>query len=392
MRTKTQQELIDIIRFEIRGVPLPDRFNVSDEASLIRISKKHDLTHLVFDALHKNGIECINNNAVQQYYASIWRSEQMTHELEVMTVLFEKEGVDFIPLKGAVMRPLYPEPWMRTSADIDVLFRNKDFERACELVKNALGYTEEEEEKGSHHLSFHSLANNVHVEMHNMLFADYQTTQSVTAHLPEIWDMVCPAEGHKHLMRMSDPDLYLYHVAHMAKHLSSDGGCPLRSLIDLWLLDGLPDRDEAGRRELLKKTGLLTFAEMMSATAKAWLDGGAVPSEELEQFILTGSMYGTLKNRVALGVEEKGVGRYIFDRIFLPYDNLKYSFPILQEHKWLTPIFQVVRWTRVFSRKYRNRLKTQTEALIQTDMSDSAQLERVRQLLGIKETGENTDV
>ncbi|MBO4954226.1 MAG: nucleotidyltransferase family protein, partial [Clostridia bacterium] len=28
--------------------------------------------------------------------------------------------IDFMPLKGAVIRQYYPEPWMRTSCDIDI--------------------------------------------------------------------------------------------------------------------------------------------------------------------------------------------------------------------------------------------------------------------------------
>ena len=391
MRTKTQQELIDILRYEICGTPLPAEFFVSDEDSLISVAKKHDLSHLVWDALEKNGTGCGSSYAMQQYYASIWRAEQMAHELGSMTTLFEKEGIDFMPLKGAVMRPLYPEPWMRTSADIDILFRTDDFSCACALVRAELGYVEEEE-KGSHHLSFHAPASNVHVEMHQMLFADYQTDKSVTDLLSGIWDRPFPAEGYRHLMRMSDPDFYFYHIAHMAKHLISDGGCPVRSLIDLHILDRHPMRDEPGRRELLEKAGLQTFADMMSATAKAWLDGGMVPSEELEQFILTGNMYGTGKNRVAMDVETNGLGGYVLRRIFLPYDNLKYLFPVLQEHKWLTPLFQVVRWTRVFSRKYRSRLKKQTEALLQADKKETDQLVYVSHLLGIEETKETSDV
>ena len=37
----------------------------------------------------------------------------------------------FIPLKGSVVRDLYPERWMRTSADIDLLIR-EDQEKTCE--------------------------------------------------------------------------------------------------------------------------------------------------------------------------------------------------------------------------------------------------------------------
>ncbi|MBR6794856.1 MAG: hypothetical protein IKM52_01960, partial [Clostridia bacterium] len=31
-------------------------------------------------------------------------------------------------------------------------------------------------------------------------------------------------------------------------------------------------------------------------------------------------------------------------RIFVPYDNLKRYYPILEKHAWLTPIMQIRRW------------------------------------------------
>ena len=38
----------------------------------------------------------------------------------------KKVQIPFLPLKGSVIRQYYPEPWMRTSCDIDILV---DFEK-----------------------------------------------------------------------------------------------------------------------------------------------------------------------------------------------------------------------------------------------------------------------
>ena len=384
MRTKTQQELIDIIRFEIRGIPLPEGFSVSDEEALINITRKHDLTHLVYDALTKNGLPCCSQFAMQQYYASIWRAEQMAHELSSMTELFESEGIDFIPLKGAVIRPLYPEPWMRTSADIDMLFRKEDFDCAKDLAVERLGYTEDKEDQSPHHISLHVPGSGVHIELHHDLFADYHTSSAVREQMPEIWAQARAEEGFAHLLRMSDACFYYYHIAHMVKHLSLTGGCPVRGLIDLWILDNLPQRDEEGRRQLIEKAGLSTFTGQMSALAKAWMEDGPVPSEELEQYILSGDMYGNLNSKAAIGVNESSAGGFILKRIFLPYDVLKYAYPALQKHKFLLPVFQVVRWTKVFRSKYRKRLKNQAEALARTSRGEVAQIHQVNQILGIE--------
>ena len=390
MRTKTQQELIDIIRFEIRGIPLPDDFSVSEEESLIDLAKKHDLTHLVYDTLNKNGIGCVSSFAMQQYYASIWRAEQMTHELNTIAEYFEHKGIDFIPLKGAIMRLFYPAPWMRTSADIDILFREDDFESVCLSMKEDLGYSTDPEESSSHHLSFYSPASNVHIEIHRTLFTDFQIEQDVIDLIPLIWEQAHAKQEHKHYLFMSDSCFYFYHIAHMVKHLSSNGGCPIRSLIDLWLLDNLSGRNETGRQFLLEKAGFLTFARMMSDTAKAWFEGSSVPSEELEQFILTGHMYGTLKNRVSIGVNTNGILKYAFNRVFLPYDTLKYSYPVLQKRKWLTPLFQVIRWTNIFKKTYRERLVYRLKSLFHLNRKELNQFSLLSQVLGIKNNDKGT--
>ena len=55
-------------------------------------------------------------------------------------------------------------------------------------------------------------------------------------------------------------DVYFYHIAHMAKHLQQ-GGCGIRTFIDLWILDNLPTIDTLKRNDLLKSGGLLQFSQ-----------------------------------------------------------------------------------------------------------------------------------
>ena len=398
MRTKTQQELIDILRFEIRGIPLPEGFSVSDEDALISIARIHDLTHLVYDALTKNGLPCKSSFAMQQYYAAIWRAEQMAHELESLSKLFEEEGTDFMPLKGAVMRPLYPEPWMRTSADIDILFRENDMQRAVELAVEKLGYSKDTDDISSHHDLVIAPNNNVHVEMHHVLFADFHLGEKIRSVMDEVWDNG-PMEGSVHRFVMSDAMFYFYHVAHMAKHMVQSGGCPIRGIVDLWILNGLADRKDKKHRELLERGGLTTFADRMSDLGDLWLGepaAAAQPSSDakpsrtpdallndLEQYIFSDGLYGSQKRRISNGLEKSGTAGYLIKRLILPYDTIKYAYPVLQKHKWLTPFYEVVRWTRVFKKNYRIRLMLQTDALLHTNEQDKEQSQYINEILGL---------
>ena len=401
MRTPTQEELIQILRFEIRGTPLPQGFSVSDEAALVQLAKNHDLAHFVYDALTKNGLPCTSQFAMQQYFASIWRAEQMGHELLDLAELFEKEGIDFIPLKGAVMRPMYPESWMRTSADIDVLVRSEDQLRARDLLAGKLGYSFDPNEDRSHHIGMSAPHSDVHVELHYTLFSDHHIGQTIRDMVSGLWNgsstngtaHITPKNGWTHWQVMSDAMFYFYHLAHMAKHMTLSGGCPVRALIDLWILDRLPQRDEPGRKALTEQGGLVTFGQQMSVMADAWLgtasgDGSTqfppVPSEELEQYILTGNLYGDIDRRTANSVEKSGTAGYILQRIFLPRTILKSAYPILEEHPWLTPFCQIARWTKVFRKKYRNNLKNQTKALVHSGDDDVQQAQQISRILDIE--------
>ena len=367
MLTKTQEEFLSLIRFEICGTALPKDFSVSDENALIALAKKQDLTHLIYDALIKNDLPCSSSFAMQQYYASIWRVEQMQHEIARLSELFEEEKIDFILLKGSVMRRFYPENWMRTSADIDILFRESEFERVKKLVIEKLGYKGEDGNGGTCHYSVFAPGSEVHVELHRQLFTEYLAKPRVFETMSRVWTMVEKTDDSSCQYTMPDALLYFYHLAHMAKHITYSGGCAVRGLIDLWLLDNIPDKDEAGRKQLLEENDLAVFGNHMSALADAWMNGRPAPSEELEQYILADYMYGNEGRRLANAVSKNGSAKVVLQKIFMPYDKIKNLYPVLKKHRYLTPVFEVVRWTGVFNKERRERLKNGVSTLSRTD-------------------------
>ena len=68
-------------------------------------------------------------------------------------------------------------------------------------------------------------------------------------------------------------------------------------------------------------------------------------TRQMQAYILYGGVYGTLDNRVAVRQKEKGSkAAYLLYRIFMPYQELKINYPVLEKHKWLYPIITVRRW------------------------------------------------
>lgn len=92
---------------------------------LYRLSKSHDLAHLVGDALNKcGGFEKISAGADDagraaiikvrekfdnQIFTAVYRYEKINYELVNLRSVLNGAGIDFIPLKGSVIRKYYPE-------------------------------------------------------------------------------------------------------------------------------------------------------------------------------------------------------------------------------------------------------------------------------------------
>lgn len=148
---------------------------------------------------------------------------------------------------------------------------------------------------------------------------------------------------------MSDEMFYFYHVAHMAKHLQQ-GGCGIRTFIDLWILDNLTEIDKSKRNDLLRSRGLLQFSCVASKLSAVWFENITPDSVcvKMQNYILSGGVYGTNENRIMVQQQKKGGKiKYALSKIVIPYDTIKFHYPILQKHRWLTPVMQVRRWLKL---------------------------------------------
>jgi hypothetical protein len=256
----------------------------------------------------------------------------------------ERGEIPFIPLKGSVLRQWYPEPWMRTSCDLDILVRETELPRARALLE------EENWRYGgnsSHDISLFS-PEGAHLELHHTTLED--CLSKAGADLMEgIWEDAKPLPGKKYHLVISDGLFYYYHMAHMAKHFLY-GGCGVRPFLDIWILNHVVQPDAELRQQLLKKGELTGFAKAAETLAEIWFSGAEMDenSRLLEAFVLGGGTYGNMENRVnLLQVKKGGKLRFLWQRIFQPYEILKHSYPILKKHKWLTPALQVARWFRL---------------------------------------------
>ena len=140
MQRMIEKAFFALLCFEINGEELEDELNnlITPEIlpALFKLAKRHDLAHLIGDALDKNGLLEEGSEAQKRFLRernmAVYRYEQIQHEFEQICDVLVKAEIAFIPLKGSVIRPLYPEPWMRTSCDIDILVKEENLSAAIE--------------------------------------------------------------------------------------------------------------------------------------------------------------------------------------------------------------------------------------------------------------------
>ena len=350
MDQRTIQILFALLRSAISGTELTEEersiYSPEQLRSLLKIASRHDIEHLLALQLKKNQFISQKDASIEKsIFTAVYRYERLRQEYENLCNALEKAEIPFLPLKGAVIRKYYPEAWMRTSCDIDILVREEDGEKARTILVNEHGYTDHG--KGSHDFSLFS-PGNTHVELHYDLVEGSFANEAAKV-LKNVWSTATVREGTAFWYEMPDEMFYFYHIAHMAKHFEN-GGCGIRPLIDLWILDHIQEADKEKRDGLLREGNLLKFADAVRKLSRIWFENEEYDpiSKQMENYILNGGVYGNNKNRIMVQQQKKGgkIG-YALSKIWIPYDVIKFHYPILQKHKWLMPIMEIRRWCKL---------------------------------------------
>ncbi len=388
MDSKTTKLLFSLLRSAITSVKLSEsekaQFSTEQMQYMVNVSKKHDILHLLAWSLKLNNIKVENDLELKKSLSlAVYRYEKINTQYTIICQVLEDAQIPFIPLKGSVIRKYYPEGWMRTSSDIDILIHEEDIEKACALFMENHNYSNMK--KSLHDVAFFS-ADNVHVELHYDLIEDGRINNSYTV-MKSVWPSSSLREGYQYLYDMSDEMFYFYHVAHMAKHFKG-GGCGIRSFIDLWFLNNLENADYVKREKLLIDGGLLNFAKTATELSKVWFEN-AEPTQscqQMENFILHGGVYGTPANiHKVSAVQGENKAKSFFKLVFPPYKSMVKLFPMLNKCPILLPYYHVKRWSKVFDKRKRASAKNQINMVSSISKQEINSLTELFDHLGLTE-------
>lgn len=351
---------------------LKPEFTPDTLEKLLNTAKAHDVAQIVSDVLFKNGL--LDNDkeiaAEFQKYQLIALHRYMNVEREHQRIykLFEDHAIEFVPLKGSVVRQYYPEPYMRTSKDIDILIHEEDLHRAYQTLVSALDY------QGLDVPRFHDISlfsqSGVQLELH---FNLQEKRENLDKLLRKVWDH-CVDTGDGKYHKQQSPEYYIFHhLAHMVNHFLR-GGCGIRPFIDLYYIQKHIAYDVQKLQAFMAGTEIADFYRAAMQCVAVWFgDGESTEIVELmESFILKGGLFGTRENRLNIDQTRSGGKiKFFFSRIFLPYEKLKYKYPVLQKCKILLPVMWLVRIVSFISPQKRRRAHEEME--IQRNISENAE-------------------
>ncbi len=313
---------------------------------LFRVADKHLLASAVGMALESAGIKA---PAFVQAVAQAQRKNALldADRARVLAEL-EKDGIWYVPLKGAILKDMYPRYGMRQMADNDILF---DASRRADVRKimEDLGFSVEKYDAANHDVYHKKPLSNF--EMHVHLINGRTSNERLARYYDDVKDRLVKDEGNEYGYHFSDEDFYLYLVAHEYKHYVQ-GGTGLRSLLDTYVYLKKKEQEldwDYIRREAAKMA-VTEFEAINRSLALHLFDGEALSEEEQKMldYIISSGAYGTMANDVSNQIGEKGRLRYFISRLSLPREDMVGQYPVLKKAYWLYPVMLVWRIVKKF--------------------------------------------
>ena len=348
MLTNDQEYILSLIR-QSMGIQQnnPQTVSVSDAESAAGIIRKNGILMTVFPLIMEQSGQDENTEKIfslllPDFVSASKKMHMLTVESGNVLRTLGEAGFDCIPLKGMVLRKLYPDASMRQMTDLDILVRPNDFARLKEAMEQA-GFAGEAESNWMHD---DFTKGTVLAEIHKRLSDDGGPAEEWEKHM---WERAVPDGEHAYLM--SPEDFYIHHLIHMHAHFQY--GCMgLNRLIDTWLLSGRQTDSEYVGAEL-ERLGLSSFRVRMEKLSRVVM-GEEEPDDECGILLDFAFRYGTFgtgatykAGRIVSGGKGKGLFfgklRSWITAVFLPLNRMKAQYPVLAKWPVLLPFYWVKR-------------------------------------------------
>lgn len=338
---KTEQLVIDDLVYlcgcAVNGdAPEAARVAEMDLPAIFAAAERHMLTAVAAYALETAGV---HDQAFRMAKAKAVRKMVIVDsEMERVLEKLEASKIWYMPLKGAMLKDLYPAYGIRQMSDRDILI---DPERVADVqgIMEDLGFTTEE--YGEYHHDSYFKPPLSRFEMHHDLFEAMQGAR-FSWYYRDVRDRLLKDEGNAFGWHFSPEDFYIHMTAHEYKHYSRNG-TGLRSLLDTYVYLKNTDLNFGYIVPEVEKLGIAEFEKSNRALALHLFNGDILSDSEqkmLERFADSGT-YGSIDLFTENQLAAKGRGGYFLSRLTLPYAVMQEKYPVLKK----VPVLYPFCWT-----------------------------------------------
>lgn len=304
-----------------------------DEKELFKLANTLNVSSVVAYTLKKMGYK--SNLIEGELYKSIGNFERINSIKESISKLFDKNNINYLFLKGSSISKYYKESYLRYSADLDIIIKKEDYDKAYNLLISDLSFSCVQ---NAIHEATLANSQGICVDFHKSFLYD----------MPEFEDVFINSFNNSH--ELNDDDKYLYHLAHGAVHLVR-GQLELRFFIDLYYLRKNINKDAINNR--IQQLELSKFEEVSNSYLGCLLGYKDYSNQDkvLEEYIFNYSKDLGASNRVSNNSNKLS---YFIHHIFPSYEIMKGKYPVLDKFPIFLPIMYIYRIIKIL---FSNRRK-----------------------------------
>ena len=341
-----------------------------DLAAVYAIAKKHSMTAVTYYAL-ENWLNSEEDQALeidadllakwqQARDMSIRKNTMLDITREQILAYFEEQGIWYMPLKGSILKDMYPRLGMRQMADNDILI-DAAYRKQVYDYMIGLGYKGTYEEQSEHDEFLKKPCYNF--EIHNMLVSN-RRYPVFEAYYRNVKERLVHSGGYRYNFR--DEDFYIYLMVHAYKHHWEKGN-GIRHIMDVHVyLEQMPNLDWSYIDQELMRLGIAEYDKTVRALANKLFDQTCRTPWETEKLLdqeerellevsVDAGTYGKLENRIGTDLKEIAQGEQLSARIKLKYfwrrltweAGLYHDFPRLAKYRLLRPVLYIARAMKI---------------------------------------------
>lgn len=365
--------LVRSILNNIKPSALPDGISADQ---IFEIGATQDMAPITFCALNAISPKPESSKWPEyqkKFLDDCMRSEIQMTEYHSLVEYLCKNGVKILPLKGCVIKDLYPSQNLRVMCDVDLLYEGVN-ELEIQKLMEANNYDTDTLELGCHDTFFKKPCMNI--ELHRKLISDKSPYRPV---LENFFEKAVPDEKIQNLYHLTPENLYIHVIVHAAKHFKSSG-LGIRPVCDIYVLNQ-KFKEKWNRKYIenqLESVKLLRFEEKIRNISYAFfgeeeksMEESSIEEKELMLFF-SGSTYGNQGDvlwEYALKGRKSRLTFYL-EKLFKPYSFMREFYPKLRKYPFLLPFFWIYRIIDVLLHR-RQRVSTIINAKFSNEDSEN---------------------